>query len=224
MPSLAQRSRPQPRRTCREARRRKGFSGSRRTHSVMDRLDRGRPDRRRGLRPAMGAVTSPVLRQGANARLAPSNCAARASTPTTRRSGPRPDRRATTNESAPSNWSAKKLRTQPPLSTEGDRRERALERDKWCGGWWRMLARRGYAQAHGVRRGAAANSRPSVPTPATCPPTDRSPLVGDVHARDGQHGDRLRTFRRHAPCFPRPERKRFSSRVANWVRAQLSRS
>ncbi|MFD6884730.1 recombination regulator RecX [Rhodococcus sp. NPDC060084] len=40
----------------------------------------------------------------------------------------------------------KKLRTQPPLSTEGDRRERALERDKVVRRLVGMLARRGYAQ------------------------------------------------------------------------------
>ena len=40
----------------------------------------------------------------------------------------------------------KKLRTQPPLSTEGDRREQALERDKVVRRLVGMLARRGYAQ------------------------------------------------------------------------------
>ncbi|MFD6895694.1 recombination regulator RecX [Rhodococcus sp. NPDC060086] len=41
----------------------------------------------------------------------------------------------------------KKLRTQAPLPTEGDRRERAAERDKLVRRLVGMLARRGYAQS-----------------------------------------------------------------------------
>lgn len=53
----------------------------------------------------------------------------------------------------------KKLRTQPPLPTEGDRREIAAERDKLVRRLVGMLARRGYSQgmAFDVVRGALAD-------------------------------------------------------------------